>query len=449
MGVGARTALVLAALSCADAPAKTTAEEAARLGRDLTPVGAERAANADGSISAWSGGLIGPPGCFQPGGRYCNPYAEDQPLYSITRANLDPYRGMLSAGQLEMFNRHEDYQLDVYATRRSFANPPFIYEATRKNATSAELDGGGESLKGAVTGVPFPIPNKGSEVIWNHRLRYRGAGMQRWNSQLAVTAGGEFSLSKFREDVKFNYSRPGVTPEQLGNVICYFLQLATEPQRLAGDMLLVHETLDPVREARRSWQYHPGQRRLRRAPNVGYDAPAAGADGLRSVDQADSFNGAMDRYDWKLIGKKEMIVPANSYALHSDRLKYADIVRKGHINQSLARYERRRVWQVDAVLRKNSIHQYRKRVFYVDEDGWQIRLVDLYDAQNQLWRLQEAHSVVAYDKPYELPVCETVYDLQSGRYLAQALNNEDAETVSKEYEETYFDPSNVSKLAAQ
>jgi hypothetical protein len=225
--------------------------------------------------------------------------------------------------------------------------------------------------------------------------------------------------------------------------------MTTAPARLAGTILLVHETMDQVKEARRAWQYNPGQKRLRRAPNVGYDNPGTASDGLRTNDQLDVFNGATDRYEWKLVGKKEMYVPANSYGLHSDKHKYKDIVKKGHINQDLARYELRRVWVVEAAIKKGTSHIYKRRTFYVEEDGWQIAAVDVYDNRDQLWRVQEAHTVMAYDKPYQMSIGETVYDLQSNRYLVMALNNEDTETVSKEFDDNYFDPANVSKLATK
>ena len=51
--------------------------------------------------------------------------------------------------------------------------------------------------------------------------------------------------------------------------------------------------------------YNTGQRRGR-APNVAYDNPGTAADGLRTADQLDLFNGSPDRYEWKLLGKKEM-----------------------------------------------------------------------------------------------------------------------------------------------
>lgn len=431
------------------ANARVSEVQAERLGTELTPIGAEQAGNADGTIPAWIGGLTEPPPCFGGvGGRYCDPYPEDRPLFFISSENLERYQEQLSPGQAALLRRFPDsYRIPVYPTRRSFANPDFVYAATRLNATRAELQNNGETLVGALTGVPFPLPTTGSEVIWNHRVRYRDVGVLRWNNQFVVTAAGDFGHTKMREEIRFAYSQPGATPEGLDNVLQYFLQVVTEPPRLAGSILLVHEMLDPLREARRVWQFSPGQRRLRRAPNVGYDSPGIGADGLRTDDQSDGFNGALDRYQWKLLGKREMIVPANSYRLHSDGLKYVDILRKNHIDQGLTRYELRRVWVIEANLRPATGHDYRRRVFHVDEDGWQIRVVDLYDERDQLWRVQEEHSVVAYDKPYELPVCETVYDLRSNRYLAQALNNEDPETVTAPHEVKYFEPGQVSKFA--
>jgi hypothetical protein len=207
--------------------------------------------------------------------------------------------------------------------------------------------------------------------------------------------------------------------------------------------------MDQVREPRRAWQYNPGQRRLRRAPNVGYDNPGTAADGLRTNDQTDTFNGATDRYNWKIVGKQEVYVPYNAYVLHDDKHRYADIVKKDHINQDLARYELHRVWVVDAVTRPGTSHIYKRRVFYLDEDSWQIVLVDVYDRRDQLWRWQEAHTAVAYTKPLVGTIGETIYDLQSSRYLAQSFNNEDPESSETEFRPSYFDPANVTKQATR
>ncbi len=343
--------------------------------------------------------------------------------------------------------------MNVYKTRRTGGAPKFIYEATYRNATAAELGSNGEAVNNGITGIPFPIPQNGQEVIWNHKLRYRGQGGRRTNVQAAVTDTGAYNLSKLREDFKIAYSQPGIRPEDLKNVSVYFLQVVTDPPRLAGTITMVHETMDQVKEPRRAWQYSPGQRRLRRAPNVGYDNPGTASDGLRTNDQFDGFNGALDRYTWKLLGKKDIYIPYNDYRLGSDQVKYKDILQPAHINKDLARYELHRVWVVDSTLRPGTSHIYKRRTFYVDEDSWSIVAADCYDKRDQLWRVQETHSLAVYD-PGQVtkeasgtigPVMEVVHDLNSRRYLAMSMNNEEPQGYEHVWPVSYFDPANVSK----
>jgi hypothetical protein len=441
-----RALLVAAAFSVSAVHAKVTQQEADQLKGNLTPMGAEKAGSKDGAIPAWSGGLTTSPPCYKgEGTRYCDPFPTDKPQFTITPANAQQYAARLSVGQIEMFKKYPTYKMNVFASRRTFANPQMIYDATLKNALNASLGGNGEALTGAIIGTPFPIPKTGHEPIWNHKVRYFGASVQRWNNQFAVTTAGGYNQVKIREDVMFPYMRKGATPENINNVIIYFLQIVTAPARLAGTITLVHETMDQIKEPRRAWQYNPGQRRLRRAPNVGYDNPGTAADGLRTNDQTNTFNGAMDRYTWKIVGKKDLYVPYNSYVVHSDKYKYADIMKKSHINQDLPRYELHRVWVVDSVTKPGTTHIYKRRTFYIDEDSWAILVVDIYDRRDQLWRFQETHTAMAYDKPFLAPIGETIYDLQSNRYLAQAFNNEDPENIEKEFDDDYFAPSNVSK----
>jgi hypothetical protein len=449
MKCASRVALVLL-FAALPAAAKVSPDEAAKLKTTLTPVGAERAANKDGTIPAWEGGLTKAPACYKgEGSRYCDPFPGDKPKFTITGANMAQYKDKLSAGQLAMLEKSATYKMNVYETRRTAAFPTYVYEATHKNALEGELGGGGEALVNAVVGLPFPIPKSGVEPVWNHKVRYRGQSGQRWNTQVAVTTSGDYNLVKLREDLLFPYNRKGATPDSLNNVIIYFLQVVTQPPRLAGTITLVHETMDQVKEPRRAWQYNPGQRRLRRAPNVAYDNPGTGADGLRTNDQTDTFNGATDRYTWKIVGKKEMYIPYNSYEVHSDKHKIRDIIQKGHVNQDLNRYELHRVWIVEGEVKPTTSHIYAKRRFYIDEDSWQISLVDIYDRRGALWRWQEAHIIQSYDKPFPAPVMETIYDLQSNRYLAQALNNEDPESIEKPFEASYFEPGNVQKQATK
>jgi hypothetical protein len=268
------------------------------------------------------------------------------------------------------------------------------------------------------------MPKSGVEVIWNHLLRYRGDTTGRWVVQATPTRGGQFTPVQFDEETQFLYSLPNMTPELLGNRILFFKQTVTAPARLAGGILLVHETLDQTRKPRDAWLYNPGQRRVRRAPQVAYDNPGTASDNMRTSDQLDMFNGAPDRYEWKLVGKREVYVPYNSYRLQDPKLKYKSIITPLHINPDYLRYELHRVWVVEATLRAGDRHVYKKRVFYVDEDSWQVVVVDQYDNRDQLWRVSEGHAMNFYNVPTTWTAAEVHTDLQAGRYLVMGLYNE-------------------------
>jgi hypothetical protein len=407
-----------------------TAADPARLGADLTPLGGEKAGNDAGSIPAWEGGITTPPAGYKLGDHHPDPFAGENPLFTITAANVAQYADKLTAGQQALLKAYPDYSMPVYKTHRTVANPQRVYDATKKYATTARLTESGNGFTGSVLGVPFPQPENGLQVIWNHLTRYRGITGIRHVGQAAPQRDGSYNLVQFEDEFLFNYCRDDITQEALmqelatENVLIYFKQAVTAPARLAGSILVVHETLDQVKEKRRAWIYNAGQRRVRLAPSVEYDNPGTAADGMRTSDQFDMFNGAPALYDWKLAGKKEMYVPYNSYKLHSDQVKVADVLKPLHINQDLTRYELHRVWVVDATLKPGASHLYSRRTFYVDEDSWQVLAVDQYDGRGQLWRVSEAHCINYYDALTFWSTLEVHTDLLAGRYLAFGLDNE-------------------------
>ena len=417
-------ALVLGCVLASPAAAELPADEIARLDRDLTPLGAERAGNAEGTIPEWTGGITEPPAGYVLGEHHRDPYAGDQPLFVISAANLDEHRDRLSVGHQRILETYSTFEIPVYPTRRSASVPQRIYDATRSVAATAKLVDDGNGVGGAAIGIPFPIPGNGLEVIWNHLLRYRGETVACTIGQAAVTRGGAYTMVKYGLEIELRYSLPGMTEEGLDNTMVLFKQKVLAPARLAGDILLVHETMNQVREPRNAWTYNPGQRRVRRAPNVAYDNPGTTTDGLRTADQFDMFNGAVDRYEWRLLGKREMYVPYNAYKLHSDELAFTDILTPLHVNPEHLRYELHRVWVVDATVKAGATHIYKRRTLYVDEDSWQILLADIYDNRDQLWRVSEGHVINYYEKPLIWPTLEVHTDLQAGRYLALGLDNE-------------------------
>ncbi|THF62912.1 DUF1329 domain-containing protein [Pseudothauera nasutitermitis] len=414
-----------AALALAFVPAahaEVSAAQAAELGKSLTPLGAERAGNAAGTIPAWDGGLTKPPGAHTSGDHYADPFAADQPLLEITAANAAQHQDKLTPGQLALLNTYPTWKIKVYPTRRSAAFPQGHYDQTVANATKVKLADNGSSFSGTTGGIPFPIPQNGMEAIWNHLARYRGEAYAMNWSQAAVTRTGSYTPVRFEYEYDFHYgSLTKSDAEREPNKLFNFLQTVTAPARLAGQILLVHEFLD----SRQAWTYNPGQRRVRLAPNVSYDNPGTAADGLRTNDDFIMFNGAIDRYDWKLVGKQEIYVPYNSYKLVGNQVKMADVLMAGHLNPEHARYELHRVWVVEATLKQGTSHIYHRRTFYIDEDSWMIVVADKYDSRGQLWRVSEQHNINFYDVPMQYPSLEVHHDLQSGRYIAMGLRNDE------------------------
>ncbi len=395
-----------------------------RLSEDLTPMGSERAGNAAGTIPEWTGGITAPPAEYKLGDHHQNPWPDDKPLFRISGANYKDYADQLSVGQQATFAKYPDtYFMDVYTTRRSASFPQRTYEMTAKNGATAELVADGEGVAKAAEGFPFPFPENAYELMWNHKLKFKGTGGIRYNNQIAPTASGNYSVTVIREEFLGLYYKQGATLEEINNILLYFFQEVESPARLAGNILLVHETLNQVEQPRQAWVYNPGQRRVRRAPNVAYDNPGTASDGLRTNDMTDMFNGAMDRFDWKIVGKKEMYIPYNSYAAHAEGVSYDDFIMPGHLNPNLMRYELHRVWVIDASLKKGMRHINARRTYYLDEDSYQIVLIDHYDGREQLWRASEAHSINYYEVPTTWSTIEVHYDLQSGRYVGQGFDN--------------------------
>lgn len=420
------------------AHAGVSADQAAKLGTEFTPVGAVK--EAQGNIPAWTGGLATDAASVDQNGRLGNPFAGEKPEFVITAANYKDYAANLTDGQKAMFEKYPDtYKMPVYKTVRSAAYPQDVYDETKKNAVNTSLLNDGNGIANFTFGVPFPFPQTGVEVIWNHITRYRGGSVSRIIGQVTPQVNGDYTVVRFKDEFTFRNNLVDFKADKDDNVLFYFKQDVLSPARLAGNVLLVHETLDQVKEPRKAWVYNAGQRRVRRAPQVAYDGPGTASDGLRTADNFDMFNGSPDRYEWKLDGQFEMYIPYNSYQLKDTSLKYDDIVKAGHINQDLTRYELHRVWKVTATLKDGQRHVYAKRVFYIDEDTWQATEIDHYDGRGELWRVAESHNMFYFDRKVPWYAIETLYDLNSGRYLALGLDNEEESGYQYEFERTYSD----------
>lgn len=451
------SAAVVAALlwvsPASDVHAKVSAAEAAKLKSELTPYGAERGGNADGSIPAWEGGLTPDkaPSSYKSGAHLPDPFSEDKLLFTITPQNVDKYKDKLSAGVQALIKAYPDsFFIPVYQTRRTGAAPQWVYDNIAKNAIRAELSNNGNGIDGAFGGVAFPIPrNAKGEVdplmiLWNHVTRWRGVYVIRNSAQATVQKNGAYSEVSSRQEVDFPYYHPGGSPETLNNRLLNYISVVKSPPRLAGGAVLLHDTIDRIAQPREAWGYNAGQRKVRRAPNLAYDTPVASADGLIMADDVDMFNGAPDKYEWKFLGKKEMYIPYNNYRLASPDYKYKDLLLPGHVKSDAARWELHRVWIIEGKLKKDQRHTYSRRTYYVDEDSWNIVAGDIYNAKGELYRVPLSYLMNYYQVPCQWTTLDVYHDLPSARYYLSFLGNEEEvslEFVDKPQPPSYFQPA--------
>jgi hypothetical protein len=415
-----------------------TQSEIDSLGTSLTPIGAEKAGNAAGTIPEWTGGLGTDAGKELANNFLEDPFKGEQPEFVITAQNYQQYKDNLTPGQVAMFERYpETFKMPVYKTQRTVGYPQSVYDQVKQTAGQAKLVNGGDGISNFSHGsFAFPVPKSGAEVVWNHNTRYR-VNIKRWYMQAMPQTNGSFTLIKMEEEVGYPQLMDDIDASTMPNTLLFFKQRVNAPARLAGNVLLVHDTLDQLKEPRMAWVYNAGQRRVRRAPQVAYDGPGTASDGMRTSDNFSMYNGAPDRYNWKLIGKKEIYVPYNSGKLTDPSVKYEDVLQAGHINPDYTRFELHRVWEVQGDVKEGQRHIYAQRNFFVDEDSWMITLADHYDGRGTLWRVGEGHMGFNYKEKIPGYSIETLYDLLAGRYIALGMYTEEASAPQFDFQPNY------------
>jgi hypothetical protein len=437
---------VLIALASAPALASVTSQEAADLKSRLTPVGAERAGNPDGTIPAWTGGVTSAPG-YVSGNPRPDVFAADKPLFSITARNFHDYEDKLPEGAKALFAKQPDYRMDIYPSRRSAAAPDWVYENIARNATHAHAapEGIAYGVEGAVGGIPFPFPKNGFEAMWNHLLAFWGPARELTVSTYIVPAGGAVEkASAYKEIADFPYYFQGATPESFGPYYFKTLHLAVAPPARAGEAYLNWQPINIRRNPFAAWRLLPREHRVRKAPGISYDVPDADAAGFVSLDEYYIFFGGLDRYNFKLVGKKEMYVPYNNNRLYSRPV--SEILGRTHANPDDLRYELHRVWVVDGTLAAGAHDIVAHRRLYLDEDSWMAVYSDSWDEAGRLWKFGQATMYLMPDVPAIIVGSQFVYDLQLGGYaFGFSFNGEpSAYKVTQPHPATLFTPESMS-----
>jgi hypothetical protein len=451
----------IATLGCAlallgnQAFAAVSPEEADKLGKSLTPMGANPAPNADGSIPKWTGETLGAPKSVNykgTGTHYPDPYPNEKPLFTITGKNYQEYAKNLTDGQLAMFKKYPDtFRMPIYVTKRDVRYSDRVHENTKQNALHTTLNADGNGTGNVFYGVPFPIPKNASEVLWNHMASPLIGETVGTLDGAAVFSNGDIVMRQGIEERNVFYYSEAITREEFNksNIAAKVMIQTLAPVKNKGEVILVHEYKEVSKDSRDAWQYLPGIRRVRRAPNIGYDFPD-GPGGLRTVDDALMFNGANNRYTWKLEGQRELFIPYNDYVMDSPNTKYKDLLTPNHVNPDFMRYELHRCNIIVAELAPGSRHVYAKRRIYTDEDTWAAVMADNYDGQGTLWRTNLRTMLNMYDLPGMSARVEIYNDLQKGAYLTNYMVNEQSgpphRVPATYWPDDYFTPANVRKL---
>lgn len=445
-----RTLALTSALACSfTAYAAVTADEAAKLKSTLTPFGAEKIGNKDGTIPAWTGG-IKPTTDGKSTFRRLDPYASDKPLYSITANNINQYADKLSEGSKALLKKYPNYRMDVYPTHRSAAAPQWVYDNTFMNATRAKLVDGPNDLmpNGAFGGIPFPIPKSGLEAMWNHTLRWRAPSVL-FNGirNIQVTADGRQVLisGAVNEAQMPYYAKDGESKFKAANGEYWLVRSSTvAPPMRVGENMTGRYNISGEDNA---WIYLTGQRRVRKVPNSCCDTPASPFSGLITFDEINGFLGKTDRFNWKLVGKKELIVPYNANRFYMQK-KDSDLIVGNTLNPDNLRWELHRVWVLEATLKPGQRHSSPKNIYYLDEDTWLLLLGDRWDANGQMSRTTLTIPYVVPELPGNMDIGFAVYDLIGRTLIASGLFTESSPqeqgpVILKPFSDNIFTPDGL------
>ena len=438
--------------SAGSAFAKISPEELASLGvsgTELTPAGAIRAGNAEGTIPEWKNEPIVPPKSFKAGMYHPDPFADDQVLFKITASNYKQHADKLTVGQQNMFETYSDFFMNIYPTRRSAVFSPYINKSALKNAGEAEAfvgSTGGLGYKNARAAWAFPIPKNGNEALLNNVTRPQVPWIDSYQTTTPVTASGKYVVNKLNIKVGVTWSDHTVADFNPAVDGMRYYQTIIEPAKVAGQVVLLRDPHEFSESQRKGWVYSPGQRRVKRAPQILYDNPWTASDGLATTDQKFGYNGPTDRFDWKLLGRKEVYVPYNAYKLHATDATPENVIgSNGRIKQEYSRYELHRVWEVEGTLKEGTNHAYGKRTFFLDEDSWWVMLADGYDRRGNIWRYWESHDVMFYDEAFMYPASEVQYDMQAGRMLSLGFDKSKKLDLAWRVKDKYFTPATVRR----
>lgn len=449
------TSIMLATSFPFSVMAAVTQAEAEKLRTELTPSGAEKAANADQSIPAWSGedGKLTRVVGYVSGHAYPNIYAADKNIYDVNSQNKYRYKSLLTPGLEALFKAYPDtFFMPIYPTHREHNFSEITVKRNFWNATHTELSADANNLSHYSGGVPFPIPQSAEQVIWNARVNHPNAILNGIFDDISVYSDGQRQLSRQKFVSEYPFANPmntlPMTEKQIGQHLALMLVKVLKPESAKGTMTVVHESMNPSKSERKAWIYSSAMKKVRRSPELGYDMPY-GPGGFATFDDILGFNGSIDRYRWTLLGKREKLIPYHSYDFDRQDIDYFELMMEHHANPEYMRYEKHRVWVIEATLKKGEEHSYSKRRFYIDEDSWQIVLLESYDDDGEIWRVGILNTVYDFALKGHVARAQMIHDLKAKAYVSMRMVNElgQPRLQGNPKGSAYYSSANLRKLS--
>lgn len=429
-----------------------TAPDPTLLTTTLTPLGAERAGNADGSIPAWTGGMTEP----STGPVAIRVFEDEQPLFTVDASNLAEHQAIVPVG-IQWMITNVGFSLPVYPTHRTAAAPQHVYDNTALNAGRTQLspNGGRFGFLNGFGGIPFPIIDTsdpqaaGAQLIWNHLVGWQGYSQSSFSPGYVMT-GGQLVLSEGgTSHFYYPYYDPNNSLETFDG---YFYKLHlyfSAPANFDGQEIVQWHTVNQEVHPDITWELLNGQGRVRKAPNEQYDSPNAYFNGVYNEDENSGFQGNPSQYDWTYIGKEEMLIPyhCNSMAFVTAEQLFAPKAP----NAQYIRWEKHRCWILEANLHPGIRNVMQKRRFYIDEDTWFIGTGESYGADGNLARIYMQFSRVMPTMPAVGPLSFLVFDPVANDYAYAGYLDAPPFTVPESLAinpPSMFNPENMSANAA-
>ena len=378
-----------------------------------TRLGAEANGNATGDIPSFEGAKgLKCPDNYQKGDYLPNPYKDEKVLFRIDHTNVNQYAHRLSPGQVERLKRHNDFYMNVSPAHRNFEHSEEYYRATEKNLETCRLDEK-NVLHGWNGGLPFPFPKNGLEAMWNIKRQYSGDDLIVDQCRRVVSPSGHIRKAKWTTKIMAFEGRLGVPVPNPAGVIAKVLNYYSYPADREGEAGLAIGYVDDTKE-QDIWVYIPTLGRVRRAPTL---VGGTQLDGESTMDETGfDFADNINEWDWKLLGKREMYIPANNYEVWELDAKDEDECWAKDLNPARIRHELHRVWVVEGTLAQGRDHPYSKRVSYYDEDHWAPVAADRYDKRGNLWRMAEYFQTYNYCRKQRDVIGNIYMNLESARY---------------------------------